>query len=121
MGSTRKPRGAGKTAKNREKRGEQSRTPKQRMRKAEGMQRQSLKVYRVEEGEAQQEQRAKSKKERTSVRQKLKAGAIPKLEGDKAPAGRKHDADADKPKHKKKTKARKKQRAGKKERAAKKK
>ena len=117
VGSTRKPRGAGKTAKNREK--------KQRMRKAEGLQRQSMKVYRVDEnGEAQQEQRSKSKKERSSIRQKLKAGAIPKLEEDKAPEGKAGKKDGKgKPKAKtKSTKARnKKQRAGKKERAAKKK
>ena len=64
VGSTRKQRGAGKTAKNREK--------QQRMRKAEGLQRQSMKVYRVEDGEAQQEHRSKSKKERSSIRPEIK-------------------------------------------------
>ncbi|MGF1688830.1 ribonuclease R [Photobacterium japonica] len=124
VGSTRKPRGAGKTARERENKARdgQGREKKQRMRKAEGMQRQSLKTYRVEGGDAKPESGDKPKKERSSVRQKLKAGAIPKSEGDKPSAGRKHDAaDGDKPKRKKKsTKARKKQRAGKKEREAKK-
>lgn len=110
VGSTRKPRGAGKTAKKRDK--------QQRMRKAEGLKRQSLKVYRVEEGEAQAST-SQAKTERRSVRQKLKAGAIPKLEGDKTPGDK---GDEHKAKKKKSTKARKKkQRAGKKERAAKKK
>ncbi|WP_064606444.1 ribonuclease R [Photobacterium sp. J15] len=115
VGSGRKPRGAGKTVKNREK--------KQRMRKADGLKRQSLKVYRVEEGEAQQEHRSKAKKERRSVRQMLKDGAVPQIEGDKPPKGKKGSKQEDTQKPKKKsTKARKKkQRAGKKERAAKKK
>ncbi|MGF1757464.1 ribonuclease R [Photobacterium sagamiensis] len=112
VGSDRKPRGAGKTAKQREN--------QQRMRKAEGMARPPKQVFKVEDGEAKKEHRAKSKKGRSSIRQKLKAGAVPKLEGDKAPTSDKTD---DKPKktRKKPSKARKtKQRAGKKERAEKK-
>ncbi|KLV00363.1 exoribonuclease R [Photobacterium aquae] len=121
VGSNRKPSRAGKTGRDREKR-----EKKQRMRKAEGLQRQSLKVYRVEGGEAQDEDNAKSKKTRRSVRQKLKTGAIPAIEGDKAPHGKgrkgKPDvAGADPAKKKKSTKSRKKKaRPGKKERAAKK-
>ncbi|MDP2558386.1 S1 RNA-binding domain-containing protein [Photobacterium damselae subsp. piscicida] len=86
VGSKRKVRGEGKTAKNRDK--------KQRMRKAEGLKRQSLKVYRVEDGTAdvnpakQEQQQAEKKKNRRSTRQKLKQGAIPKFEDDKAPKGR---------------------------------
>ncbi|MGR5154366.1 ribonuclease R [Photobacterium swingsii] len=120
VGSSRKARGAGKTAKTREK--------QQRMRKAQGLQRQNLKSYRVEGGEAQataeQEHRAKSKKDRSSVRQKLKAGAIPKEDGDKKPKGRKSDDTKPKTKSRKKpstaARKKKKQRAGKAERAAKK-
>ncbi|MDX1304494.1 ribonuclease R [Photobacterium sp.] len=114
VGSDRKPRGAGKTDKQREK--------QQRMRKAEGVRTSShnKKVFRVEEGEAKAEHRAKSKKVRSSVRQKLKAGAVPKLEGDKASAADGADGKAKKPR-KKSSKARKtKSRAGKKERAEKK-
>ncbi|AWK82918.1 ribonuclease R [Photobacterium damselae] len=126
VGSKRKVRGEGKTAKNRDK--------KQRMRKAEGLKRQSLKVYRVEDGAAvvdpakQEQQQAEKKKDRRSTRQKLKQGAIPKFEDDKAPKGRgkggKKKASTDtKAKAKPSTAARKKkkQRAGKAERAAKKK
>lgn len=115
VGSSRKPRRAGKTMKDRD-----NREKKQRMRKAEGLQRQSMKVYRVENGEAQQDE-SPAQKERRSVRQQLKHGAIPKSEGDIAPKGKKGDADQGKAK-KKSTKARKKkQRLGKKERVAKKK
>lgn len=114
VGSDRKPRGAGKTAKQRVK--------QQRMRKAEGMARPPKQVFNVEDGEVKKEHRAKSKKARSSVRQKLKAGAIPKLDGDKAPASENADGKAKKAKTRKKpSKARKaKQRAGKKERAEKK-
>ncbi|NAX45495.1 ribonuclease R [Photobacterium halotolerans] len=109
VGGGRKARRPGKTAQTREK--------QQRMRKAEGLQRQNLKAYRVENGEAQQEHKAEAKKERTSVRQQLKAGVIakPGSEDDKkGKKGKKKD------KAKKKSVKARKPRAGKKERAAKK-
>ena len=106
VGSKRKPRRAGKTANDREK--------KQRLRKAEGLRHQNLKSSPIEDDNAKKEQRSKSKHERSSVRKKLKVGVIPAVEGDKKP-----DAENSKKKSRKSAKSRKK-RAGKKERAAKK-
>ncbi|WP_330961601.1 ribonuclease R [Photobacterium sp. 53610] len=110
VGGGRKVRRPGKTAQTRDK--------QQRMRKAEGLQRQSLKVFRVENGEAQPEHKAESKKERSSVRQQLKSGMVPRPEGDDGQPGKKAKK---KDKAKKKSVKARKQRAGKKERAAKKK
>lgn len=109
VGGGRKARRPGKTAQTREK--------QQRMRKAEGLQRQSLKAYRVENGEAQQEHKAEAKKERTSVRQQLKAGVIAKPGSEDDKKGKKAKK---KDKAKKKSVKARKPRAGKKERAAKK-
>ncbi|KDM90296.1 ribonuclease R [Photobacterium galatheae] len=110
VGGGRQVRRKGKTAQTREK--------QQRMRKAEGLQRQSLKVFRVENGEAQQEHKAESKKERSSVRQQLKSGKVPRPDGDE---GKQDKKAKKKDKAKKKSVKARKQRAGKKERAAKKK
>ncbi|PSV23846.1 MULTISPECIES: ribonuclease R [unclassified Photobacterium] len=117
VGAERKQRGAGKTAKSHEK--------KQRLRKADGLRRQSLKVYKSEDGVAKQEERSESKRERSSVRKKLKEGAIPLADEKNKPKPKKRRKPTDeKPKAetKKKPKSRKKkkQRAGKAERAAKK-
>ncbi|WP_027254050.1 ribonuclease R [Photobacterium halotolerans] len=109
VGGGRKSRRPGKTAQTREK--------QQRMRKAEGLQRQNLKAYRVENGEAQQEHKAEAKKERTSVRQQLKAGVIAKPGSEDDRKGKKAKK---KDKAKKKSVKARKPRAGKKERAAKK-
>ncbi|MEI8594068.1 ribonuclease R [Photobacterium sp. Hal280] len=109
VGGGRKSRRPGKTAQTREK--------QQRMRKAEGLQRQNLKAYRVENGEAQQEHKAEAKKERTSVRQQLKAGVIAKPGSEDDKKGKKAKK---KDKAKKKSVKARKPRAGKKERAAKK-
>ncbi len=116
-GSNRKPRGEGKTAKKKQ----------QRMRKAEGMRsfggNPAKKAFIVEDGEAKTAHRSKSKRVRSSVRQKLKEGAVPLAEGDKGPAtGDPKSKKANDPKRKvkKSSKARKKQRAGKKERLEKK-
>ncbi|WP_120513582.1 ribonuclease R [Photobacterium salinisoli] len=109
VGGGRKARRPGKTAQTREK--------QQRMRKAEGLQRQSLKAYRVENGEAQQEHKAEAKKERSSVRQQLKAGVIAKPGSEDDKKGKKAKK---KDKAKKKSVKARKPRAGKKERAAKK-
>ncbi|NAW66004.1 ribonuclease R [Photobacterium halotolerans] len=109
VGGGRKSRRPGKTAQTREK--------QQRMRKAEGLQRQSLKAYRVENGEAQQEHKAEAKKERTSVRQQLKAGVIAKPGSEDDKKGKQAKK---KDKAKKKSVKARKPRAGKKERAAKK-
>ncbi|MBV7264082.1 ribonuclease R [Photobacterium sp. WH24] len=109
VGGGRKSRRPGKTAQTREK--------QQRMRKAEGLQRQNLKAYRVENGEAQQEHKAEAKKERTSVRQQLKAGVITKPGSEDDKKGKKAKK---KDKAKKKSVKARKPRAGKKERAAKK-
>ncbi|NAW85273.1 ribonuclease R [Photobacterium halotolerans] len=109
VGGGRKARRPGKTAQTREK--------QQRMRKAEGLQRQNLKAYRVENGEAQQEHKAEAKKERTSVRQQLKAGVIAKPGSEDDKKGKKAKK---KDKAKKKSVKARKPRAGKKERAAKK-
>ncbi|WP_061014808.1 ribonuclease R [Photobacterium leiognathi] len=117
VGSERKQRGAGKTAKGREK--------KQRLRKADGLRRQSMKVYKVEGGEAKPEERIEAKRERSSVRKKLKEGAIPLAGEKKKPKKKKRGKSDEKPtteRKRKPTKARKKKksRAGKAERAAKK-
>ncbi|QUJ67703.1 ribonuclease R [Photobacterium sp. GJ3] len=110
VGGGRQVRRKGKTAQTREK--------QQRMRKAEGLKRQNLKVFRVEDGEAQQEHRAEAKKERSSVRQQLKSGMVPRPDSED---GKKDKKDKKKDKAKKKSVKARKQRAGKKERAAKKK
>ncbi len=122
VGAERKQRGAGKTAKGREK--------KQRMRKAEGLKRQGMPAFKVENGEAvADESRSKNKRERSSVRKKLKEGAIPAADAKdakkKKPRNKKPRKLSDEkpltdPKKKPKVRKKKKQRAGKSERAAKK-
>ncbi|MDO6708087.1 ribonuclease R [Photobacterium sp. 1_MG-2023] len=112
VGGGRQVRRKGKTAQTREK--------QQRMRKAEGLKRQNLKVFRVEDGEAQQEHRTEAKKERSSVRQQLKSGMVPRPDSEDGKKDKKDKKDKKKDKAKKKSVKARKQRAGKKERAAKK-
>ncbi|WP_413113879.1 ribonuclease R [Thaumasiovibrio sp. DFM-14] len=77
VGSNRKPRGAGKTQ-------------KQRMRKAEGIRNNlasaNTKSFKATDGKAQEES-AKKKRERRSVRQSLKQGEMPKAAKEMADGG----------------------------------